>query len=94
MAGMIALSAQPDDVTFCENSGHLQPQPGIERGRHTDVGQIQFANLLLNTGPLPDGSIHPDDVATLREMGFQRAIALDGGVKAWREAGYRVESES
>ena len=27
------------------------------------------ANLLLNTGPLPDGSIHPDDVATLLEVG-------------------------
>jgi alpha-L-fucosidase len=26
-------------------------------------------NLLLNTGPLPDGSIHPVDVATLREVG-------------------------
>jgi alpha-L-fucosidase len=27
------------------------------------------ANLLLNTGPLPDGSIHPVDVATLKEVG-------------------------
>ncbi len=27
------------------------------------------ANLLLNTGPLPDGSIHPEDVKTLREIG-------------------------
>ena len=26
--------------------------------------------------------------ATLRQIGFQRAIALDGGMKAWREAGY------
>jgi alpha-L-fucosidase len=26
-------------------------------------------NLLLNTGPLPDGSIHADDAATLREVG-------------------------
>jgi glyoxylase-like metal-dependent hydrolase (beta-lactamase superfamily II)/rhodanese-related sulfurtransferase len=26
--------------------------------------------------------------ATLRLLGFQRAIALDGGMKAWREAGY------
>jgi alpha-L-fucosidase len=26
-------------------------------------------NLLLNTGPLPDGSIHPKDVATLRKVG-------------------------
>lgn len=27
------------------------------------------ANLLLNTGPLPDGAIHPEDVATLSEVG-------------------------
>src|SRR6185437_3160666 len=26
--------------------------------------------------------------ATLRQIGFQRAIALDGGMKAWREAAY------
>ncbi|MCY3008345.1 MAG: alpha-L-fucosidase [Planctomycetota bacterium] len=29
----------------------------------------QQANLTLNTGPLPDGSIHPDDVIALREAG-------------------------
>ncbi|HSD41152.1 MAG TPA: MBL fold metallo-hydrolase [Burkholderiales bacterium] len=29
--------------------------------------------------------------ATLREMGFQRAVALDGGMKAWREAGFPVK---
>ncbi len=27
------------------------------------------ANLLPNTGPLADGSIHPTDEATLREVG-------------------------
>lgn len=27
------------------------------------------ANLLLNIGPLPDGSIHPDDISTLKEVG-------------------------
>lgn len=27
------------------------------------------ANLLLNAGPLGDGSIHPEDIATLTEMG-------------------------
>lgn len=31
--------------------------------------------------------------ATLRAMGFQRAIAMDGGIKAWREAGYPLESK-
>jgi alpha-L-fucosidase len=33
-------------------------------------------NLLLNTGPLPDGAIPPEDVATLREVG--RRIRRDG----------------
>ena len=27
------------------------------------------ANLLLNAGPLPDGAIHPEDIATLRAVG-------------------------
>jgi rhodanese-related sulfurtransferase len=30
--------------------------------------------------------------ATLRQMGFTGAVALDGGIKAWREAGYPVQS--
>jgi alpha-L-fucosidase len=34
------------------------------------------ANLLLNTGPMPDGSIHPEDVTTLREVG--RTITKNG----------------
>jgi rhodanese-related sulfurtransferase len=25
-------------------------------------------------------------------MGFQRAVALHGGMKAWREAGYPIKS--
>ncbi|HET7791825.1 MAG TPA: MBL fold metallo-hydrolase [Rhizobacter sp.] len=37
------------------------------------------------------GRISTLAAATLHEMGFQRAIALDGGMKAWREAGYPVE---
>lgn len=31
-------------------------------------------NLLANVGPLPDGSIHPDDVASLREVGRRLSI--------------------
>jgi rhodanese-related sulfurtransferase len=30
--------------------------------------------------------------ATLRQMGFRGAVALDGGMKAWREAGYPVKA--
>lgn len=32
--------------------------------------------------------------ATLREMGFQHAVALDGGMKAWRELGYPLEGSA
>src|SRR4029077_9814094 len=34
------------------------------------------------------GRISTLATATLRTMGYQRAVALDGGMKAWREAGY------
>ena len=38
------------------------------------------------------GRISTLATATLRQMGFQRAVALDGGIKAWREAGYALTS--
>jgi alpha-L-fucosidase len=45
---------------------HKTPEDVMEMLAHaTKVG----ANLLLNTGPLPDGSIHPEDIATLTEVG-------------------------
>jgi glyoxylase-like metal-dependent hydrolase (beta-lactamase superfamily II)/rhodanese-related sulfurtransferase len=34
------------------------------------------------------GRISTLATATLRQMGFRGAVALDGGMKAWREAGY------
>jgi glyoxylase-like metal-dependent hydrolase (beta-lactamase superfamily II)/rhodanese-related sulfurtransferase len=40
------------------------------------------------------GRISTLAAATLRVMGFQRAVALDGGMKAWREAGYPVKAGS
>ncbi len=38
------------------------------------------------------GRISTLAAATLRTMGFQRAVAMDGGIKAWREAGYPLVS--
>jgi len=54
-------------------------------GQHLDADETlrrlsyafhQDCNLLMNTGPLPDGSIHPVDVKTLKEVG--RRIKQDG----------------
>jgi len=38
------------------------------------------------------GQVSTLATATLRDMGFRGAVALDGGMKAWREAGYAVKS--
>jgi rhodanese-related sulfurtransferase len=38
------------------------------------------------------GRISTLAAATLRQLGFQRAVALDGGMKAWREARYPLTS--
>lgn len=37
------------------------------------------------------GRISTLAAATLRTMGFERAVALDGGMQAWREAGYPLK---
>ena len=62
---------------------------------HLPRGQLE---LRVNT-ELPDptvriltccefGKISTLAAATLRELGYARATALDGGMRAWREAGY------
>jgi glyoxylase-like metal-dependent hydrolase (beta-lactamase superfamily II) len=38
------------------------------------------------------GRISTLAAATLREMGYRRAVALDGGMTAWREAGFPVKA--
>jgi glyoxylase-like metal-dependent hydrolase (beta-lactamase superfamily II)/rhodanese-related sulfurtransferase len=40
------------------------------------------------------GQISTFAAATLRNMGYQRAVALDGGMQAWRAAGFPVEPEA
>ena len=40
------------------------------------------------------GQISTLAAATLRNLGFQRALALDGGMRAWREAGFPVTAGS
>lgn len=71
----------------------------IDRARLLPRGQLE---LRVNQ-ELPDptrriliccelGYISTLAAATLRTIGFGRAVALDGGMKAWREAGYRVKA--
>ena len=77
------------------DAGHV---PGAH---HLPRGQLE---LRVNT-ELPDptvriltccefGKISTLAAATLRELGYPRVVALDGGMKAWREAGHPIESTS
>ena len=70
----------------------------IPGARHLPRGQLE---LRINE-ELPDptlrivvacefGKISTLAAATLRQLGFMRATALDGGMKAWREASLKVE---
>lgn len=74
-------------------AGHI---PGA---RHLPRGQLE----LRVDKELPDptariltccefGKISTLAAATLRELGFTRAAALDGGMKAWRDAGHPSEA--
>ena len=80
----------------------VREREAFERGhvpgaRLLPRGQLE---LRVNT-ELPDptqrilaycelGQISTFAAATLRDMGYQRAVALDGGMQAWRAAGYPV----
>lgn len=88
-AGLVVLDVREKDGF---DAGHV---PGA---RHIPRGQLE---LRVNEA-FPDptarivtvcefGKISTLAAATLRELGFLRAAALDGGVKAWRDAGYRLE---
>ena len=49
-----------------DDNKHLNAGEVVKR---LDAAWAAHCNLLMNTGPLPDGSIHPADVKTLREVG-------------------------
>jgi glyoxylase-like metal-dependent hydrolase (beta-lactamase superfamily II)/rhodanese-related sulfurtransferase len=88
--GLVILDVRERDAY---DAGHI---PGA---RHVARGQLE----ILIDRMLPDpttpiltccefGKISTLAAATLRTMGFTRAVALDGGMKAWREAGHPLDA--
>jgi glyoxylase-like metal-dependent hydrolase (beta-lactamase superfamily II)/rhodanese-related sulfurtransferase len=86
--GLIVLDVRERDAY---EAGHI---PGA---RLLPRGQLELRVNQDLPDPTPRilaycefGRISTLAAATLREMGYPRAVALDGGMKAWREAGFPV----
>ena len=62
----VCSTLQQSGWGYNAKSKHLDADAVMEK---LSVTQHDHANLLINSGPLPDGSIHPDDSTTLREVG-------------------------
>lgn len=69
----ICSTLQEGSWGYSEKARHLTAD---EAWAKLVAARAAGANLLLNTGPLPDGSIHPQHVAVLRELG--RRIRAQG----------------
>ncbi|HTV80725.1 MAG TPA: MBL fold metallo-hydrolase [Steroidobacteraceae bacterium] len=94
------ITSRNDDLVLLDvrerdafEEGHI---PGA---RHLPRGQLELRVNQELTDPTRRilcycefGRIPTLAAATLRQMGFQGAVALDGGMKAWREAGFRTRA--
>jgi rhodanese-related sulfurtransferase len=90
---------EPDLVVLDVRERDAYEKAHIPGALHLPRGQLE---LRVNQD-LPDptvrilaycevGRISTLAAATLREMGYQRAVALDGGMLAWSEVGYPVKA--
>jgi glyoxylase-like metal-dependent hydrolase (beta-lactamase superfamily II) len=92
-------SAEPDLVVLDVRERDAYEDGHIPGARLRPRGQLELRVNQDLPDPTPRilvycefGRISTLATATLREMGFQRAVALDGGMKAWREAGFPVKT--
>jgi glyoxylase-like metal-dependent hydrolase (beta-lactamase superfamily II)/rhodanese-related sulfurtransferase len=96
----VRLEGRPNDLVVLDvrekdafAAGHI---PGA---RHLPRGQLELRvndDLVDPTLKIvvccEFGKISTLATATLRDLGFMRATALDGGMKVWRESGFSLEA--
>ena len=73
--------------------GHIPGARHLARGQLEMKVDDNFPDPTLEILTICEfGKISTLAAATLRELGFRRAVALDGGMKSWREAGHPIDS--
>lgn len=95
----VRLQARRNDFVVLD----VRERDAWERGRIPGAKHLARGQLELKVDehfPDPDieiltvcefGKLSTLAAATLRTLGFRRTIALDGGMKSWREAGYPID---
>jgi glyoxylase-like metal-dependent hydrolase (beta-lactamase superfamily II)/rhodanese-related sulfurtransferase len=90
----------PDDLIVLD----VRERDAYEKGHVPGARLLPRGQLELRVNEdLPDptrriltvcefGRVSTLAAATLRQMGFMRAVALDGGMQGWREAGYPLRA--
>jgi alpha-L-fucosidase len=69
----ICMTLQENGWGYVKNSKHKSADTIM---KNLAYAMANNCNLLANIGPLPDGSVHPEDVSTLKEVG--RRLREDG----------------
>ena len=83
--GLILLDVREKDAF---DAGHIPGARHLPRGQLGAAGQHRTARSdPADSGGCEFGHISTLAAATLRELGYTQAAALDGGIKAWRESG-------
>ena len=74
------------------SAGHIPTARNLPRGQLELRVNEEFPDPTVRIAIYCEfGKISTLAAATLRELGFLRASALDGGMKAWRESGLPIE---
>lgn len=96
----LQLSKQANDFIVLD----VRERDAFEKGHISDAVHLARGQLELRVNDLfPDptvriltccefGKISTLAAATLKQLGFRRAVALDGGMKAWRDAGFAIKT--
>ena len=75
------------------DAGHIPGSRNVARGQlELRIDQVLPDPTVRIVTCCEFGKISTLAADTLRTMGYVRAVALDGGMKGWREAGYPLEA--
>jgi glyoxylase-like metal-dependent hydrolase (beta-lactamase superfamily II)/rhodanese-related sulfurtransferase len=94
------IASRPNDLLILDvreaaafEAGHIPGARNLPRGQLELRVDDEISDPTMRIVTCCEfGKISTLAALTLRELGFTRAVALDGGMKAWREAGLPLET--